>query len=168
MRALNRRPITSRIYAWRVNNSGSWVVTSPAVSGGKVYFSTSDSRLYQVVDALTGKAVLQQEDRAFIFSSPLIAGMSCCSASPTARCRRAIAPAASCSGNSRPRRRNRISGWVLTADRHFNNSLLYRAQWQDPTVVAITRLQGVGSTFSTPLVGDGVVYVTDGNLYAID
>ncbi len=57
---------------------------------------------------------------------------------------------------------------MLTADRHFNNSLLYRAQWQDPTVVAITRLQGVGSTFSTPLVGDGVVYVTDGNLYAID
>lgn len=61
-------------------------------------------------------------------------------------------------------------GWVLTADRHFNNSMLYRIQWQEPSVVATTRMQGVGSIFSTPLVGDGVVYVgsSDGNLYAIE
>ena len=45
---------------WRVNNQGSWVNTSPAVANGKVYFATSDSSLFQAVDAATGKPVFKQ------------------------------------------------------------------------------------------------------------
>jgi outer membrane protein assembly factor BamB len=70
---------------WHFNNNGSWVIVTPAVTQGKVFFATSDSALYHVVDALTGKAVLQQEGKAFMFSSP----------------------AASCCGTFRPRCRNR-------------------------------------------------------------
>lgn len=170
MRALSWRPITSRIYAWCVNNNGSWVVSSPAVNDGKVYFATSDSRLYQIVDALTGKPVLQQEEKAYIFSSPVIAGdvvlLGVTNGSLLARDR--VSGKVLWEFQTEASQRN--LGWVLTADRHFNNSLLLRSQWQEPTIVATTRMQSVGTIFSTPLVGDGVVYVgsTDGNLYAIE
>jgi hypothetical protein len=39
-----------------------------------VVFATSDSSLYHVADAATGKSVLKQQDKAFIFSPPVIAG----------------------------------------------------------------------------------------------
>ena len=42
---------------WRFNNEMSWVITSPAVAHGKVYLRTSDSSLYHVVDAATGKSI---------------------------------------------------------------------------------------------------------------
>ena len=44
---------------WRFNNEMSWVISSPAVAQGKVFFATSDSSLYHVVDAATGKSVLR-------------------------------------------------------------------------------------------------------------
>src|SRR3989442_7480305 len=58
-----RRPPRSTLFPYttlsrsRYSTAGSWVVSSPAVSGGKVYFGTSDSSLYLVLDAGTGKPV---------------------------------------------------------------------------------------------------------------
>jgi outer membrane protein assembly factor BamB len=64
------------------------------------------------------------------------------------------------------------AGWVLTADRKFNNSLLFRSggQGQGPTIDATNRMLRVGAVFSSPLVSGGVVYFgsNDGNLYAIE
>jgi len=53
---------------------GSWVVSSPAIADGRVYFATSDSALYQVVEAATGKRLQEQQTKAYVFSSPTIAG----------------------------------------------------------------------------------------------
>jgi eukaryotic-like serine/threonine-protein kinase len=36
---------------WVFNNKGSWVISSPAVQDGKVYFATSDSGLFYELDA---------------------------------------------------------------------------------------------------------------------
>jgi len=49
---------------WRFNNNGSWVISSPAVTHGKVLFATSDSSLYFVLDAETGKEIVRQEGKA--------------------------------------------------------------------------------------------------------
>ena len=55
-------------------SSGSWVISSPAVAHGKVYFGTSDSSLFHVVDAATGKPIFKQQGKAYVFSSPSFAG----------------------------------------------------------------------------------------------
>lgn len=39
---------------WAFNNKGSWVIASPAVQGGKVYFATSDSAMFHALDARSG------------------------------------------------------------------------------------------------------------------
>ena len=50
------------------------MITSPAVADGKVFFATSDSSLYHVVDANSGKPIVRQQGKAYMFSSPSVAG----------------------------------------------------------------------------------------------
>ena len=155
---------------WRVNNAGSWVVASPAVASGKVYFATSDSRLYRVVDALTGKPVLQAEDKAFIFSSPVVAGDLVLFGITNGSLQARDTASGKVVWEFQTQASKENLGWVLTADRHFNDSLLSRSRWHEMSTITTNRMQSVGSFFSTPLVGDNVVYVgsTDGSLYAIE
>jgi len=157
---------------WRFNNNASWVITSPAVTQGKVFFATSDSALYHVLDAATGKSVLQQEDKAYMFSSPAIAGdvVYIGVTNGTLEARDVASGTLLWDFQTEASKQN--AGWVLTADRKFNNSLLFRSggQWQGPTIDATNRMLRVGSIFSSPLVAGGVVYFggNDGNLYAIE
>jgi eukaryotic-like serine/threonine-protein kinase len=58
---------------WAFDNKGSWVVGSPAVRDGKVYFATSDSHRIWAVDTGTGKPVFEVPTRWFSFSSPALA-----------------------------------------------------------------------------------------------
>ena len=136
-------------------HDGSWVITSPAVADGKVYYATSDSALYNVVDATTGKPVVQEQGNAYMFSSPAIAGDV------------VVIGVSNGSLEARDRANGKLLwefqteaakqnlGWVLTAQRKFNNSLLFRVQWQDATTVAVERVFAVGSIFSSPLVANG-------------
>jgi len=155
---------------WRFNNNGSWVVASPTVKDGKVFFATSDSALYHVVDAATGKAVLQQQGKAFMFSSPAIAGdvVYIGVTNGTLEARDIAAGKLLWDFQTDASKQN--PGWVLSAERKFNNSLLFRTTWQAPVIDATYRMLRVGSIFSSPLVAGGVVYFgsTDGNLYAIE
>ncbi len=59
---------------WRVFNQMSWVNSSPAVTKGKVLFATSDSSLFHAVDVATGKPLFHQQLKAYVFSSPAVAG----------------------------------------------------------------------------------------------
>ena len=60
---------------WAFSGNGSWVVASPAVREGKVYFATSDTSLVDEVDARSG-AVLRSLglNHWYLYSSPAIAG----------------------------------------------------------------------------------------------
>jgi outer membrane protein assembly factor BamB len=59
---------------WKVYHDGSWVNSTSAVAGGKMYCATSDSALYKVVDGATGKADVQEQGNSWVFSSPAVAG----------------------------------------------------------------------------------------------
>jgi outer membrane protein assembly factor BamB len=60
---------------WSFNNKGSWVINSPAVRDGKVYFATSDTGLVHALDAKTGAAAFNLDFNHWpMFSSPAIAG----------------------------------------------------------------------------------------------
>ena len=61
-------------------------------------------------------------------------------------------------------------GWVLTADRKFNEPMFFYSSWREAPMTGIERQFNIGAIFSTPLVMNGVVYFgsTDGNLYAVE
>jgi outer membrane protein assembly factor BamB len=155
---------------WRFDNALSWVNTSPAVTKGKVFFATSDSSLYHMVDAATGKSIVRQQGKAYMFSSPAITGD--------------VAFIGVLNGTLEARDPNtgeflwdyqtdaskQNNGWVLTADRRFNQPLLFFDNWGEAPILAQDRQISVGSIFSSPLVANGVVYFgsTDGFLYALE
>ncbi|HWK84969.1 MAG TPA: PQQ-binding-like beta-propeller repeat protein [Caldimonas sp.] len=155
---------------WNVFTDGSWVIGSPAVSQGRVYFATSDSALYRVVDAATGQPLQQHDTLAYVFASPTVAGdvVLVGVLNGVLQARDKASGAVLWEFQTEASRANR--GWVLTAERRFNGPLLYASNWHEATDVAVDRQSSVGSFFSSPLVVDGVVYIgsTDGKLYAIE
>jgi outer membrane protein assembly factor BamB len=155
---------------WRFNNEQSWVITSPAIAQGKVIFATSDSSLYHVLDALTGKSVLKQVDKAYMFSSPVVIGdvVLIGVLNGTLEARDLKSGEVLWEYQTDASKENK--GWVLTADRKFNGPMNFFSPWREAPVVATDRQFNIGAIFSTPLVVNSVVYFgsTDGNVYAID
>jgi outer membrane protein assembly factor BamB len=155
---------------WHFDAAASWVITSPAVAQGKVIFGTSDSSLYLVVDAKTGKEIVREQGKAYVFSSPAIAGNTVYGGvlNGTLEARDLASGELLWEFQTEASKRN--AGWVLTADRRFNAPLLYPSSWREAPIVATARQFSVGSIFSSPLVVGATVYFgsTDGSLYALE
>jgi eukaryotic-like serine/threonine-protein kinase len=155
---------------WKFFNELSWVIVSPAITNGKVIFATSDSSLYHVADAATGKSVLKQQDKAYMFSSPVVAGdvvlIGVLNGTLQARDLKTGEPL----WDFQTETSKQNKGWVLTADRKFNEPMFFTSSWREAPTVGTERQFNIGAIFSTPLVMNGAVYFgsTDGNLYAID
>lgn len=155
---------------WRFNNQMSWVNTSPAVVKGKVLFATSDSSLFHLADAVTGKPVLRQQLKAYVFSSPAVAGdavyLGVLNGSLEARDLNTGELLWEYQTEASRQNRN----WVLTADRKFNGPMIFTTAWREAATSSLDLQSTVGSFFSSPLIVNGVVYAgsTDGNMYAIE
>jgi len=146
------------------------VVSSPAVVRGKVIFGTSDSSLYLVLDAETGKELVRQQGKAYVFSSPAVAGNTVYVGvlNGTLEARDLDTGRVLWEFETETSKRN--AGWVLTADRRFNIPLLFSSSWREAPLVATVREFSIGSVFSSPLIVDGTVFFgsTDGYLYALE
>src|SRR5439155_14157104 len=66
--------VRSGMALWAVDNKGSWVIGSPAIKDGRVYFTTSDSGMFRAVDARSGTEQFALSLKWPMFSSPAIAG----------------------------------------------------------------------------------------------
>jgi len=155
---------------WRFDNALSWVITSPAVTQGKVFFATSDSSLYHMVDAVTGKSIVRQQGKAYMFSSPAIAGDVAFIGVLNGILEARDANTGELLWDYQTEASKQNKGWVLTADRRFNQPFLFFDNWGEAPILAQDRQVSVGSIFSSPLVANGVVYFgsTDGFLYALE
>jgi outer membrane protein assembly factor BamB len=154
---------------WRFSTGASWVVGSPAVRDGVVYFGTSDSSKIHALDAASGKPVFEQQSKAYLFASPVLAGDTLLMGvlNGTLEARDARTGALRWTWRTEASRRNR--GGVLTADGRFNVALNFASNWREAMAVGFERQSSIGSIFSTPLVVDGAIYVgsADGRLYAL-
>lgn len=59
---------------WSHGEGGSWVVSSAAISGGVVYYGTSDGDLVRALDERTGVQRWSFDAQGRVWASPLIAG----------------------------------------------------------------------------------------------
>ena len=155
---------------WSFPNHGSWVISSPALNGGKVYFGTSDSGLFHALDAKTGSPVFSLKFQGWpMFSSPAIAGNMLYIGSHVGKLF-----AIDLAGQK--------TAWAFETDGSKQNGPAYTkpdgtpkydaafaSDVYDDMIVDVGRLMPVGAILSSPVVVDNVVYVgsTDGNLYAL-
>ena len=59
---------------WKHDEHGSWVIGSPALYDGAVYFTTSDEHIFFALDAKTGGERFRSKYGTFAYSSPSVAG----------------------------------------------------------------------------------------------
>jgi outer membrane protein assembly factor BamB len=155
---------------WAFSNKGSWVIGSPAVRDGKVYFATSDSGLVQVLDATSGKLVFSLSFNHWpMFSSPALAGHYLYVGSHMGKLlaidldKRATAWEFVTDGA-------RANAAALTKeDGSPNYEAAYTDFFYDDLVTGAARMMSVGAVLSSPVLDAGTIYFgsMDGNLYAI-
>jgi len=155
---------------WAFNNKGSWVIGSPAVKDGKVYFGTSDTSMLYAVDAKSGTALFSLKyNRWPLFSSPTIAGNMLYLGSNEGKLM-----AIDLVGQK--------TAWTFHTDGSIQNGATYTKEdgtpkyeaaftdnFYETMVIGVNKMMTVGAVLSSPVVVDNVIYVgsTDGNLYAL-
>ncbi len=154
---------------WAFNNKGSWVITSPAVRNGKVYFATSDSHMFHALDATSGAVAFSISFQWPMFSSPAIAGDMLYIGSHEGKLL-AINLGAQKLAWEFQTDGSRQNGPALTKpDGTMASEALFTEDFYDNMVAAVQKMFAVGTVLSSPVVVDGVIYFgsTDGNLYAL-
>jgi eukaryotic-like serine/threonine-protein kinase len=156
---------------WSYSNKGSWVISSPAVLDGKVYFATSDTGLFHAFDAKSGGTPLFTLDfnHWVFFSSPAMAGETVYIGSNQGRLNaidlktRKVAWTLETEGA-------RKNGPAYTKpDGTPNYEAAYFDFFYDDMVAGLQKMMSVGAILSSPVVNGNIVYVgsTDGNVYAL-
>jgi outer membrane protein assembly factor BamB len=161
---------TSGAKRWAFSNKGSWVIGSPAVRDGKVYFATSDSGLVEVLDAASGAPVFSLSFNHWpMFSSPALAGHYLYIGSHMGKLlaidldKRATAWTFVTDGA-------RANAAALTkADGSPNYEAAFADFFYDDLVAGTARMMSVGAVLSSPVLDADTIYFgsMDGNLYAI-
>jgi outer membrane protein assembly factor BamB len=155
---------------WAFFTKGSWVIASPAVRNGKVYFATSDSGLLYAVDAKSGSAIFSLSFQGWpTFSSPAIAGDMLYVGSNTGKLN-AVDIINQKSVWSFATEASKQNGPIYTKpDGTPNYSAAFASEFYDDLVAGYVKLMSVGPILSSPVVVDKIVYFggTDGNIYAL-
>jgi outer membrane protein assembly factor BamB len=154
---------------WKHDNHKGWVIASPALAGGNVYFPTSDGQRLKALEARTGRVVFDRAMAAISFCSPAIAGKSLIFGTSDG-CLQAVdldTGRLTASFQTEGNRRN--GGKYLDASGQIKSAELYPDFTLDGMIIGLDRMFSLGSILSSPVLADGVVYVgsTDGNLYAL-
>ncbi len=155
---------------WIFPNHGSWVIASPAVKDGVVYFSTSDTGMFYALNAATGAKIFSLDFHGWpMFSSPGIAGNMAYIGSHSGKLL-AIDLAAKKPAWTFETDASRQNGPLYTKpDGTPNYAAAYASDFYDDMVAGVEKTMSVGAILSSPVVVDGVIFFgsSDGNLYAL-
>ena len=154
---------------WDFNNKGSWVIGSPAVQNGRVYFATSDSGLFYAFDTKTGTPVFSLKFAWPMFSSPAVAGNTLYLGSHEGKLRAINLTTQKVDWTFQTDGSVKNGATYTKADGSPNYDAAYEDEFYDDMVIGVYRMLRVGAILSSPVVVGDVVYVgsSDGNLYAL-
>ena len=155
---------------WAFSAKGSWVVASPAVHDGKVYFATSDSSLIYALDAKSGEVLHSAGlNHWYLYSSPAIAGSMLYVGSTQGRLVAVDLADLKMRWTFETDASKQLGPTYTKADGTPNGEALFKSDFYDDMVTGVERTMSMGSILSSPVVVDKVVYVgsADGNLYAL-
>jgi outer membrane protein assembly factor BamB len=155
---------------WAYNNNGSWVIGSPAVRGGVVYATTSDTGLFYALDARTGARRFQLEFKHWpMFSSPAIVGDRAYVGSHTGKLLAIDLKGRTLAWEFATDAAKKTLGQYTAADGSPDYEKVFPEGDYDDLVAGTMALMSVGAVLSSPVVAGGTIYFgsMDGNLYAL-
>jgi outer membrane protein assembly factor BamB len=155
---------------WSFSNKGSWVIASPAVLDGKVYFATSDTGLFHALDAKSGAPIFSLDFKHWpMFSSPAIAGDTAYIGPHQGKLYAINLKTQKLSWTFETEG-SRKNGAVYTkSDGTPNSEAAFTDFFYDDMISGVQKMMSVGAILSSPIVaGDSIFFgSTDGNLYAL-
>ncbi len=154
---------------WKVDNHSGWVIASPTVSGGLVYFPTSDGRRFKAVDAASGKPVWDVAIPAISFSSPMLAAGRIYFGTSHGWLRALDQKTGKLAAEFQTEGSKENSAKYITQSGLINEAALYPDFSLDGIIIGRERMFSLGSVLSSPVISGGVVFFgsTDGHLYAV-
>lgn len=155
---------------WKVPNDGSWVIASPAVAGGVIYYTTSDSHRFQALDADSGKVLYWLPTSVYSFSSPAIAGTRAYFGTFDGQLHAVDLDKHSYVGAFATPGFAANGPRYLGPDGGLKSEGIWTGDTLDDMIVDIrTKVFSMGSILSSAAVQDGTIYVgsVDGKLYAL-
>jgi outer membrane protein assembly factor BamB len=155
---------------WAYNNKGSWVIVSPAVRDGKVYFATSDSAWFRVLDAKTGAEVFSLKLTWPMFSSPAISGDFLYQASEDGKLRAIDLKSQKVAWEFQTEASQKNLPTYSKPDGTPKYEAAFTENFFEDMVIGVNKLYSVGTIFSSPVIDGNTIYFgsMDGNLYAIN
>ena len=155
---------------WAYSANGSWVVGSPAVKDGLVFFPTSDSSTLFAADAKSGQIVKSTKfNHWYLYSSPAIAGGVVYIGTTQGKLAAIDLASLTPVWSFETEGFKKNGATYVKADGTPNGEALYRSDFYDDMVAGVDRVMSLGAIISSPVVAGNVVYVAsaDGNLYAL-
>jgi outer membrane protein assembly factor BamB len=154
---------------WAYNNKGSWVIVSPAVKDGKVYFATSDSAMFHAADAMSGAEIFSLKLTWPMFASPAIAGDMLYQASHDGKVHAIDLKTQKPSWEFQTEASQKSLAALSRPDGTPNYAVAFTENFYENMVIGVNKMYSVGMILSSPVVVDDVIYFgsMDGNLYAI-
>jgi outer membrane protein assembly factor BamB len=155
---------------WAFSGNGSWVISSPAVRDGKVYFDTSDTSLVIEADAKSG-AVLHSMNlnHWYLYSSPAIAGGTMYVGSTQGKMVAIDLASFSPSWTFETDGMKQHGPTYTNPDGTPNQVKIFRSDFYDDMVSGVDRVMSMGSILGAPVVVGSELYFgsADGNVYAL-
>jgi len=155
---------------WDYPTSKSWVIGTPAVRDGMVYAGTSDSARFMALDAKTGRLRFNFDAKAYMFSSPALAGDLAYVGDHNGKLYAIDAKTGTLAWEFQTEASKADRMKVLNADGSLNQEAFAPlfGDFED-MYIDVYRFASIGAIVSSPAVDRGAIYFgsMDGNLYAL-
>jgi outer membrane protein assembly factor BamB len=154
---------------WSEDNKMGWVIASPAVRDGMVYFPTSDGTQFKAIAIATGAVVWRTVNKAISFSSPAIAADAVYFGSHDGWLRSLDLKTGRLRAEFQTEGSRQNASKYVDAEGKIEMAVVYQDRTLDGVMLGLDRMYSLGSVLSSPVVVGGVVYFgsTDGYLYAV-
>ena len=155
---------------WTFNNKGSWVIVSPVVQAGKVYFATSDTALLHILDAQTGAPVDSLKFHWPFFASPAIAGDTLYLAGQDGKLEAVDLATRKVAWEFQSEGSKANLAGLAKPDGAPNYEAVFSSNFYDDLIAGFSKTHTVGPFNSSPVISGKVLYIGsgDGNLYALE
>jgi outer membrane protein assembly factor BamB len=155
---------------WEIDNKGSWVIGSPAVHNGVIYFTTSDHGTFHAADAKTGAEQFALLFEWPMFSSPAVAGQFVYVGSHAGKLLAIDTTTHKVAWTFQTDASKQLLSGFSNDKGEPNYASAMASMFYDDVVSGVQKMFSVGAILSSPVVANRTIYVgsADGYLYAIN